>query len=172
MNRVLPIPKLGLFFVFAAIILCLGCKREKRDVVPYVFISLSLDLVNEMVQLGVSETATIIPDNNGNGILRFSNPDYPTFTLGPSQIINGNGIVIYRAGLYDYLAYDLTCTYRAQTDYCRLERSTTFDGLYECPCCDSQFLVNSGAYAFKGPAAAPLREYRTIINGTRLIINN
>jgi len=166
------ISKLGLFFVFTASLAFLGCKRENHDVVPYVFIRLSLDLSNEMALLGVSETATIIPDNNGNGVLSFSNPDYPQITLGPSQIINGNGIIIYRAALSEYEAYDLTCTFRAQTEYCRLDRSPTFDGLYVCPCCDSKFLVNSGAYVFEGPAALPLKQYLAILNGNQLIINN
>lgn len=172
MNRINLISKLGLFFVFSAFFLILACERQKEDVVPYVFINLSLDLSNEMALLGVSETATIIPDQNGNGVIRFSNPQYPHITLGPSQIVNGNGIVIYRAALYDYEVYDLTCTFRAQTDYCRLGRSVDFEGLYECPCCNSKFLVNSGAYVFQGPASMPLKPYPAIISGTRLMINN
>ena len=172
MNRVNLNPKLGLFFVFSAFFLFLACNRERQDVVPYVLISLSLDLSNEMALLGVSETITIVPDQNGNAVIRFSNPQYPQITLGPSQIINGNGIVVYRAALYEYEAYDLTCTFNAQTDYCKVERSADFEGLYVCPCCDSKFLVNSGAYVFQGPAALPLKPYRTIISGNRLLINN
>ena len=142
------------------------------DVVPYVYINLSLDLTNELSLLGESETLTIIPDQNGNGVITYSNPGYPQITLGPSQIINGNGIIIYRAALYEHEVYDITCTYRAQVDYFRLERSADFEGLYECPCCDSKFLVNSGAYVFQGPAAQPLKSYRAIRNGNTLVINN
>lgn len=165
-------PKLGLFFLITAIFLIWSCEKDNRDRVPYVYINLSLDLNNELALLGVSETLTITPDRNGNAVIRYGNPDYPSITLGPGQIVNGNGIIIYRAALYQYETYDITCTYRASTDYCRLERSGDFEGLYECPCCGSKFLVNSGAYVFEGPAAMPLKSYRTIIDGNRLRINN
>jgi hypothetical protein len=141
------------------------------DEVPYVYLNLSLDLSTDLAHLGVSETATIIPDKNGNGILRFSNPQYPEIILGRGQIVNGNGIIIYRGDLYEYEVFDITCTYKAQTDYCRLTRSD-FEGLYECPCCDSKFLVNSDGYVFQGPAAMPLKPYASLISNNALVINN
>ena len=171
MSRLFSISKLGLFFVIPAILILWGCERNNSDEVPYVYINLSLDLSTDLVHLGPSETATIIPDKNGNGVIRFSNPKYPEILLGQGQIINGNGIIIYRGDLYEYEVYDITCTYRAQTDYCRLNRSD-FEGLYECPCCDSKFLVNSNGDVFQGPAAMPLKRYSCFINNNALIINN
>lgn len=148
-----------------------GCKRDNRDEVPYAFINLSLDLSTYLAPLGVSETATIIPDLNGNGVISFSNPGYPEIVLGPDQIITGNGIIIYRGNLYEYEVYDITCTFQAQTDYCRLIRSD-FEGLYECPCCNSRFLVNSDGNVFQGPAAMPLKRYFAYIKNNALIIYN
>ncbi len=172
MDRLFPISKISLFFGILAMFMASGCARERRDEVPYAYIHLSLDLSADLANLGAGETATLIPDNNGNVVIRFSNPRYPEITLGSGQIINGNGIIIYRpAGITGYEVYDITCTYRARTDYCRLERSD-FEGLYECPCCGSSFLVNSDGYVFEGPAAMPLKRYTAVISNNSLIINN
>ena len=171
MSRLNPISKVGLFFIILAILLAWGCKRDNMEQVPYVYINLSLDLSTDLAQLGVSETATIIPDKNGNGVISFSNPQYPQIVLGAGQEINGNGIIIYRGNLYQYEVYDITCTFNAQTDYCRLNRSD-FEGLYECPCCNSRFLVNSDGYVLQGPAAMPLKPYSSYISNNALAINN
>jgi hypothetical protein len=173
MKKLLSISKLGLFFgILATAIGFTGCVKDNRDVVPYVHIDLVLDLSTDLSHLGPSETATIIPDKNGFGVIRFSHPQYPEIILGSGQTVTGNGLIIYRKDVYQYEVYDITCTFQAQTDYCRLDRSEDFDGLYVCPCCDSKFLVPSDGLVFEGPAAMPLMRYPAFIQNNALIIRN
>ena len=166
--------KLGLFFGLLAIIIPQGsCVKENQDVVPYVYLDLSLGLSTDLAHLGVQESALIKPDNKGLGVISFSNPEYPEIHLGIGQIINGNGLIVFRMDLYEYEVYDLTCTFRAQVDYCCLERNLDFEGVYDCPCCQSRFIYNSdGYYAIEGPAARPLKRYPVFIEANALIIRN
>ncbi|MFC2081196.1 hypothetical protein ACFLR8_03200 [Bacteroidota bacterium] len=150
-----------------------GCVKDNRDEVPYVYINLILGLSTDLSHLGVMETATITPKENGLGVIRFSNPDFPEIGLGIGQIINGNGIIIYREDIYEYSVFDITCTFLAQTDYCSLDRNADFDGVFDCPCCSSRFLYNSdGFYAIKGPAAMPLRQYNAFVQANSLVVRN
>ena len=174
MIRLFSISKLGLFFGILAISSILGsCVKNNGDEVPYVYLNLALGLSTDLAHLGVMETAIIITDNNGPGVIRFSNPQYPEIPLGLGQFLNGNGLIIYRKDLYEYEVYDITCTFQAQTDYCRLDRNPDFDGVFDCPCCDSRFLYNSdGFYAIEGPAVMPLKRYPAFIQANTLIIRN
>jgi len=174
MSRLFNISKLGLFFGILIISSILaGCVKDNRDEVPYVYLNLMLGLSTDLAHLGVMETATIIPDENGFGVIRFSHPEYPEILLGLGQIINGNGLIIYRWDIYEYEVYDITCTFQAQTDYCALHRNADFEGVFDCSCCSSRFLYNSdGYYAIEGPAAMPLRRYNAFIQADALIIRN
>jgi hypothetical protein len=174
MSRLFSISKLGLFFGILAISSILSsCAKDNKDSVPYVYLNLALGLSTDLAQLGVQETATITPDNNGLGVIRFSHPDYPEITLGLGQILNGNGLIIYRRGLMEYEVYDITCTFQAQTDYCSLERHPDYEGIFDCPCCQSRFMYNAdGYYAIEGPAALPLKRYSVFIESNALIIRN
>jgi Rieske Fe-S protein len=174
MSRLFSISKLGLFFGIPFFLFPLeSCVKDNRDVVPYVYLNLSLGLSTDLAQLGIMESATIIPDKNGIGVIRFSNPKYPEISLGIGQIINGNGLIIYRSDIYEYEVYDITCTFQAQTDYCCLDRNPDFDLVYDCPCCNSRFLYNSdGFYAIEGPAALPLKRYAAFIQAGNLVIRN
>jgi len=64
MSRLLPISKIGLFFVILIFILSAGCVKDNRDEVPYVYMNLSLGLSTDLSHLGVSETATITLEQN------------------------------------------------------------------------------------------------------------
>jgi Rieske Fe-S protein len=174
MSRLIRISKLGLFFVILAIS-CLqqGCVKENRDVVPYVYLNLTLGINTDLAHLGNHQTATITPNESGLGVIRFSNPQYPVIPLGLGQILNGNGLIIHRKDGYEYEVYDITCTFQAQTDYCSLERNKDYDLVWDCPCCQSKFLYNSdGYYAIEGPAAAPLQRYPAFVQNGLLVIRN
>lgn len=150
-----------------------SCVKNNRDVVPYAYINLSLGISTDLAHLGGEQTATVIPDENGICVIRFSNPQYPAITLGAGQEIHGNGIIIYRNSLSGFEVYDITCTFQAQTDYCRLERNPDYEGVYDCPCCQSRFLYNSdGFYPIGGPAAQPLKRYPAFTQSGDLVIRN
>ena len=174
MSKLFNRSKLGLFFLILVIPSTQhGCVKDNGDIVPYVYLNLSLGLSTDLAHLGVAQTATLTPDNNGVGVIRFSNPQYPEIQLGFGQILNGNGLIIYRKEIYEYEVYDITCTFRAQTDYCALERHPDFEGVFECPCCQSRFLYDGqGFLAFEGPAAMPLQRYRAYVQAGSLIIQN
>jgi hypothetical protein len=174
MSRLFSISKLGLFFGILLFLLPLdSCVKDNGDVVPYVYLNLSLGLSSDLAHLGIMETATIIPDKNGIGVIRFSNPQYPEISIGIGQEIHGNGLIIYRSDIYEYEVYDITCTFQAQTDYCRLERHPDYEGVFDCPCCHSRFIYNSdGFYAIEGPAALPLKRYAAFIQAGYLVIRN
>ena len=173
MSKLTYTSKLGLFFVIPFILLLLGsCTKDNRDEVPYVFLNLNLGLNTDLANLGVGEEA-IITLVNGIWTLQFSSPRLPNVILGSGQVINGNGLIIYRKDLYTYEVYDITCTFRAQTDYCSLERNPDFAQVFDCPCCESVFIyVSDSYYVQQGPAAMPLRRYNTFIQANNLIIRN
>jgi hypothetical protein len=174
MNKYIYTSKLGLFFgILATAISFTACVKDNKDVVPYAHIDLVLDLSTDLANLGPGLTATIIPIENGLGsIIDFGIPKYPQIPLGPGQVIQGNGLIIYYNPLdYHYEVYDITCTFKAQTDYCRLDR-TEFDGVFQCPCCNSKFLVQQYGDVFEGPAALGLKRYPAFIQNNALIVRN
>jgi len=174
MSRLINISKLGLFFGILAISsIQQACVKDNGDVVPYVYLNLVLGINTDLAHLGNHQTATITPDENGLGIIRFSNPQYPEIPLGLGQILNGNGLIIHRLDGFIYEVYDITCTFQAEVDYCALERHPDYDGVWDCPCCQSRFLYNSDAYyAIEGPAAQPLKRYTASVQAGSLIIRN
>jgi hypothetical protein len=176
MNKIDSISKLGLFFgILATTVPFTACVKDNKDVVPYARIDLILDLSTDLSHLGPQQTATVIPNASGiGGVISFSNPQYPEIPLGAGQILQGNGVIIYRSDIYEYEVYDITCTFQAQTDYCRLERDEDWDDLlFVCPCCDSKFLVQENMIGvFEGPAAMPLKRYAAYIENNALIIRN
>ena len=170
MKNKTDVAKLILFFLLLSITAIYpSCKKDNQDVVPYVPVNLALELQTDLAHLGVGETATITPDNRGFGVIRFTSPDYPVITLG--QEVHGHGIILYRESMYDFAAYDKTCTFCANTDYCAVEMDDT--GLIpECPCCQSQFIIPMDGAVNQGPAALPLKAYPAFVRNNQLFISN
>ena len=164
------IPKLGFFFLILSFLLVPSCEKDNRVYVPYVDVDLVLDLQIDLSGLGILEAATITPNSLGLGVLSFSSPHLPSINIG--QAVYGNGIILYRISQYEFAAYDITCTYRADIDYCALDMGTNWL-IPKCPCCDSEFnLLLEGAPPISGPAAMPLKEYNTFIRNNQLYIKN
>ncbi len=161
--------KLGFFFLIFIITATESCNDNDHDYVPYVTVNLVLDLQTDLSYLGVSETATITPNEQGFGIIHFASSKLPEITLG--QQVYGNGLIIYRIDLNEFAVYDITCTYRANTDYCALEMDETWL-VPKCPCCDSEFNIPLDATPVSGPAALPLKSYNTFIRNNQLYIKN
>jgi len=161
--------KLGFFFFIFIITATESCNDNDHDYIPYVPVNLVLDLQTDLSYLGVGETATITPNENGFGIIRFASSKLPEITLG--QQVYGNGLIIYRIDLSEFTVYDITCTYRANTDYCALEMDETWL-VPKCPCCNSEFNIPLDATPVSGPAALPLKSYHTFIRNNQLYIKN
>jgi len=146
-----------------------SCRNENQDVVPYVPVNLILDIQNDLAHLGVGETATIVKDEQGFGVISYTHPDYPQIRLG--QQVFGNGLILYRIAQYEFAVYDKTCTYRASDDYCAVEMDDT--GLIpQCPCCQSKFAIPIDGAIANGPAAVPLKAYHSFIDNYSLYLSN
>ncbi len=167
MNSVLS--KLFLFLLILTFILSQSCKDNINDDVPYVSIDIVLDLQADLSYVGVSETAILTPDPQGSGVLSFSSSKYSPITLG--QFIQGNGLIIYRLAIDEFVVYDITCTYKASTDYCALEMDDTWL-IPKCPCCGSEFNILLEGSPVSGPAALALKQYSSFIRNNQLYIKN
>jgi hypothetical protein len=161
--------KLFLFSLITTFIIVESCSDNIRDVVPYVSIDIVLDLQADLSYVGVGETAILTPDPQGSGILTFSSSKYSPITLG--QFIEGNGLIIYRLGIDEFAVYDITCTFKASTDYCALSMDETWL-IPKCPCCSSEFNILLEASPVSGPAAVALKQYSSFIRNNQLYIKN
>jgi Rieske Fe-S protein len=80
------------------------------------------------------------------------------------------GIVVYRMGMDQFLAYDRACTFDSEntTAIIKVDPSGLFAA---CPVCGSRYELIDG-YPIKGPAKNPLLQYQTTYNGNDLLISN
>ena len=93
-------------------------------------------------------------------------------TKGYMKIDGGvKGIIIYKDPFESkYSAYERNCSYEPYSDCATVEIDDS--GLFMIdPCCNSQFNFENG-FPIGGPANAPLRKYRTILNGNFLVITD
>lgn len=119
-----------------------ACKDDFNSSIPYVDVNFSISMSN-----------------------------YNDLTVvGVPVFINGGygGIVVIN--VFDsYYAFDVTCPYEVDLN-CRVEP----DGspVVTCPCCETQYNLLEGAYAFDGPSSEPLRPYRVTRSGNRLYFSS
>ena len=136
--------KLKLFLLFfIASLLLISCEKN-NDIIPYVPVNIYISIDPDLANLGV----------------------------GGSAVYTGglNGILIYRKSVYEFAAYERTCTYRP-SDNCAIEIDET--GLIpECPCCGSKFILTNEGSVLEGPAVFPLKQYQTTVTGNILHIHN
>ncbi|HYQ57154.1 MAG TPA: hypothetical protein VEP89_07380 [Draconibacterium sp.] len=77
------------------------------------------------------------------------------------------GVIVYCETEGSYYAFDATCTNEINPS-CHVEN----EGLTgKCSCCESEY-VFIGGYPTKGPAAAPLKQYKTSLYGNTLRVYN
>lgn len=136
--------KITLFFIFS--ILLINCNTTENKI-PYVYVNIVLDLDKpEFMELNAI----------GN---------YLYITGGVS------GIIVYRDGLTDFLAYDRACPYDPECG--RVVVNNTGYILVDT-CCNSEFSLTMDGAVLKGPADKPLRKYITYYNENtnQLIISN
>ena len=121
------------------------CETNRGELIPYVRVDLYLFLYADLADLGVGNTKLV-----SGGV---------------------NGIIVYRESDLIYFAYDRTCTLFPEHNEAVVEDSTFF-GVFECPECQSTYLVMNGAEPNSGPARYPLVQYNTSIQGDVLRIYN
>ena len=127
-----------------------GCDKSKYNVIPYVYVDVTLGIYNDLANVGVG-TSTYIKEEGLNGIILYRdvNDEY---------------------GKPVFYAYDRTCTYEPEHN-CAVD--ITDVTLAKCPCCGSMFIIASGGVpSTKSKAKLPLQEYHTRVDGDFLHITN
>ncbi len=139
------ITKVALFVFMSGLMFILpSCNDDNNNIIPYVPFSFSVNL-------------NIVNDLNvpGNSVF-FPNAGY-------------GGVIIYCELPGSYYAFDATCTYEISTT-CRAVNEGV---LATCPCCESQFILISGAYPSRGPAEMPLKQYHvSVVNDFTVRVYN
>ncbi|MBC8052045.1 MAG: hypothetical protein H7Y13_03175 [Sphingobacteriaceae bacterium] len=87
-------------------------------------------------------------------------------------LVEGHGIaglLIYKAGAYDYRAYDRCSSYEPEKR-CAVVRQTAFT--VKDPCSGSVFSLSDGAVQ-QGPAVRNLKRYRVrVVNNFNILVSN
>lgn len=160
-------------FIFVTILILNCCDDDFDYYVPEVPVNIELNINNELMHLGVGETVIIVPDSLADnfGKLIYANPKMRSFRI-PWRVF-GNGVIIYRAEIGTYLAYDRTCTYKPFEENCGVTLANNML-LPTCPCCGSKFMITARGVATRdSKAVRPLMPLQTSLveNGSRLIIS-
>lgn len=136
---------ISLFLLLAPVFFLASCDSNKGPLIPVIKVDIYLLLYADLGDMGI----------------------------GASKLISGgvNGIVLYREADLIFYAYDRTCTLFPEHDEAVIE-DPTFFGVFECPDCESTYLLMNGAEPNSGPARYPLVEYKTTIQGDVLHIYN
>ena len=134
------------YFVFSILLMSvsISCDKTQNTPIPYVPVSFNINLT-------IANDLTV----PGNSVY-FPNVGY-------------GGIVVYCELPGSYYAFDATCTYEVSRT-CIVQNNGV---MAECPCCESQFVLLSGAYPSKGPAEMPLKQYNvSLVNEFTLRVYN
>ena len=167
--------KINIFLLFLLLFTAIvSCNKDKYEQVPYVPVNVKINLYSHLTFMGIGETVMVLPDDDNIGYIKFNDDSGNNVSL--TSKVYGYGIILYRYDQELFLAYDRTCTFRPETNYCALE----FDGsgiLPTCPCCSSRFIVSYAGEATGYPtsdsqAALALKQYRTTVSNGTLTITN
>jgi nitrite reductase/ring-hydroxylating ferredoxin subunit len=81
-----------------------------------------------------------------------------------------NGILVYRSGMNDFVAFERACPYDFQVSGARIEVEVS--GLTcLCPVCHSKYIITDGT-PFEGPSRYLLKQYQASYDGSLLYIYN
>lgn len=133
-----------LFVLTAAVMV--SCKKDQRGGVPLHTVDISVNV---------------------------NNPAYADLAVpgGWLYLTGGSmGLIVYRSGPTDFMAYDRHCPYQPENQ-CRLIVDDTEIMARDTACCQSAYVITDGSVA-EGPAALNLQRYNTSFNGTTLRIYN
>ncbi|MFM7022024.1 MAG: hypothetical protein ACKOXB_03535 [Flavobacteriales bacterium] len=120
-----------------------------------------------------SKDNSYIPYVPVNIQINLQNPDYINLkTVGGWVYLNGGsrGLIIYRADINDFKAYDRHCPYKPE-DACGKVDADNQTLTASDTCCGSKFQLFDGS-VLKSPATRSLQQYQTSFDGNILSINN
>jgi nitrite reductase/ring-hydroxylating ferredoxin subunit len=80
------------------------------------------------------------------------------------------GIMVYRMGSDQFLAYDRACTFDSENTTAIV--AVDASGLVAvCPVCGSKYILTDG-YPYQGPSKNPLVQYHTLYDGFKVFVSN
>jgi nitrite reductase/ring-hydroxylating ferredoxin subunit len=81
-----------------------------------------------------------------------------------------SGILVYRSGMTDFMAFERACPYDFQDNNARIDMEVS--GITcMCPVCKSKYIITDGT-PFEGPSHYPLKQYQNTFDGSLLYIYN
>ena len=134
----------GMKYLFLIVLTFLGYSscKEIDSEIPDAWVGLNLDL-------GIYNELTV-PGNSAY---------FPNQGFG--------GVIVYCETEGSYYAFDAACTNEINPS-CKVEN----DGAVgKCSCCESEYIFIGGT-VLKGPATAPLKQYKTSLVGNTLRVYN
>lgn len=138
--------KLSTLLLFALVMVFSACKKQ-HQYVPNVYCNL-----------------TIYVNDPQNIVL--------TTVDGWKYFEGGNrGVVVYRKGINEFVAYDRTCPYLPEESSSIVAVDTTNNIILKDVSCTSQFLLSDGS-TISGPAVIPLKAFKCTFDGTVLRVTN
>ena len=123
-----------------------SCSKDQESTIPSVPVNIRIDL---------------------------DNPEYNQLnTIGGSISIEGGirGIIVYRIGQVEFIAFDRNCSYQSFDSCATVSLDSTISSV-GCKCCGSRFQLIDGS-PINGPANASLRRYQTNLVDRYLYIYN
>jgi nitrite reductase/ring-hydroxylating ferredoxin subunit len=129
-----------------------SCKKSKNDVIPDVYVDFYIDLNDpeffDLNSIGNSRVVTSITNNWG---INAAGYDY-------------NGIIVYRATLDEFYAYDRTCPHDFAVNGKSIKLN--IDGIFAvCPECGTNYALPSFGTPYSGVGKYPLKNYKATFNG-------
>jgi len=151
-----------IFFILtlAIAILLTSCERNDNDVVPDRYVSFVMDISGDILfsDLNAIGNSVIITSQTNNWGDRSAGYD-------------NNGIIVYRANLDQFYAYDRTCPHDYEVNNKSIRVNVDFIQAI-CPVCSTAYSLPTGGIPISGPGKYPLKNYRAIFDGRYLSVEN
>jgi nitrite reductase/ring-hydroxylating ferredoxin subunit len=127
-----------------------------------------------LASLSCGDKENQIPDVYVDFTINVNSTEYLELnTVGGWVYVTGGyrGILLYRASIDEFMAYDRACTYDPHADCARIkvEESGIIAG---DTCCGSRFILLDGSPLKEVPARLPLKRYATYYDGLNLHVYN
>jgi hypothetical protein len=137
----------------------ISCKKNKNDVIPDTYVDFTIDLNDpDFIDLQSITNHKIITKATNNWGYR-------------SAGWNDNGIIVFRATLDEFYAYDRTCPYDFAVNGLNIVVNVDFINAI-CPQCSTKYALSAGGVPFSGPGNYPLKNYKTGFSGQYVHVHN
>ncbi len=157
----MTVSKIRKFFVLALfVILMTFCKNTKNDVIPDVYVSFDMDILNDIEFRDLNTT-------NSHVIVTSATNNWGINAAG----FDDNGIIVYRSLPDEFNAYDRTCPHDYALDGSSIKINVDFTYAI-CPKCSTTYALSAFGTPVSGPGEYPLKNYKTRFDGQYVSVWN